>query len=110
MSSNGYEGGSDVSVPTRERILSLLDDIELISKYVRQNLSHCVRFFFLVLVRTNISLRFFSRELIENSVQPKPKKMSGADHDSLTQLLVDKDKQLKETMAVRYFLVSNKMF
>lgn len=59
------------AVPTRETLLSLLDDIELISK-----------------------------ELIENSILPKPKKMSGADHDALTQLLVDKDRQLKHTMAL----------
>jgi len=67
---NGTSSGPD-GVPTRETLLGLLDDIELISK-----------------------------ELIENSVLPKQKKMSGADHDALTQLLVDKDRQLKQTMAL----------
>jgi len=65
--SNGRSDG----VPTKEKLLSLVDDIELISK-----------------------------ELIENSVLPKPKKMSGSDHDALTKLLVEKDKQLKHTMAL----------
>ena len=40
------------------------------------------------------------QELIENSVLPKPKKMSASDHEALTKLLVEKDKQLKHTMVV----------
>jgi len=58
-------------VPTKEKLLSLVDDIELISK-----------------------------ELIENSVKPKQNKMSGTDHDALSQLLVEKDRELKQTMAL----------
>ena len=47
-------------------MLSLVDDVELITK-----------------------------ELIENAIAPKPKKMSASDHAELTQLLVQKDKELK---------------
>jgi len=67
---SSVQGGND-SVPTKEKLLSLVDDIELISK-----------------------------ELIENSVLPKPKKMSASDHEALTKLLVEKDKQLKHTMVL----------
>ena len=44
--------------------------------------------------------RCILQELIENSVLPKPKKMSASDHEALTKLLVEKDKQLKHTMVV----------
>jgi len=59
----------DDVVPTRERLLGLVDDVELITK-----------------------------ELIENAIAPKPKKMSAQDHAELTQLLIQKDKELKVTM------------
>ena len=48
------------------RLLGLVDDVELITK-----------------------------ELIENAIAPKPKKMSAQDHAELTQLLIQKDKELK---------------
>merc|ERR1719189_2064735 len=56
-------------VPTREKLLGLVDDVELITK-----------------------------ELIENAIAPKPKKMTASDHAEITQLLVLKDKELKATM------------
>lgn len=59
----------DDVVPTRERLLSLVDDVELITK-----------------------------EIIENAIAPKPKKMTASDHAELTQLLVQKDEELKATM------------
>jgi len=59
------------STCTKEVVLSLIDDIELISK-----------------------------ELLENCVQPKPKRMSSADHLAITELLVHKDKQLKAALKV----------
>ena len=46
------------------------------------------------------SAHYIFQELIENSVLPKPKKMSAYDHEALTKLLVEKDKQLKHTMVV----------
>ena len=48
------------------RLLGLVDDVELITK-----------------------------ELIENAIAPKPKKMTAQDHAELTQLLIQKDKELK---------------
>ena len=48
------------------RLLGLVDDVELITK-----------------------------ELLENAIAPKPKKMSAQDHAELTQLLIQKDKELK---------------
>jgi len=59
------------STCTREVILSLIDDIEIIS-----------------------------REILENCVLPKPKRMSPADHQAVTDLLVDKDKQLQAALKV----------
>jgi len=57
------------TVCTKEVILSLIDDIELIAK-----------------------------ELLENCVQPKQKRMSADEHKALTKLLVSKDKDLKEAL------------
>lgn len=59
----------DDVVPTRERLLCLVDDVELITK-----------------------------ELIENAIAQKPKKMTANDHAELTQLLVKKDEELKATI------------
>ena len=53
------------------RLLSLVDDVELITK-----------------------------ELIENAIAPKPKKMTASDHAELTQLLVKKDKEIKGNLVV----------
>ena len=59
-----------MSVPcTKEVILTLIEDIELIAK-----------------------------EMIENTVAPKQKRMSAADHKAMSDLLVAKDKELKETL------------
>ena len=54
------------TVCTKEVILSLIDDIEIVAK-----------------------------ELLENCIAPKQKRMSAADHTALTNLLVSKDKALK---------------
>ena len=59
-----------MSVPcTKELLLFLIEDIELIA-----------------------------RELIENSVAPKQNRMAAQDHKAVTELLVAKDKELKETL------------
>ena len=59
-----------MSVPcTKELLLSLIEDIELIA-----------------------------RELIENSVAPKQNRMAAHEHKAVTELLVTKDKELKETL------------
>ena len=59
-----------MSVPcTKELLLSLIEDIELIA-----------------------------RELIENSVAPKQNRMAAHEHKAVTELLVSKDKELKETL------------
>ena len=54
---------------TKELLLSLIEDIELIA-----------------------------RELIENSVAPKQNRMAAHEHKAVTELLVTKDKELKETL------------
>jgi len=59
------------TVCTKEVILSLIDDIELIAK-----------------------------EMLENCVQPKQKRMSAEEHKAITKLLVSKDKDLKEALAL----------
>ena len=62
-----------MSVPcTKELLLSLIEDIELIA-----------------------------RELIENSVAPKQNRMAAHDHKAVTELLVTKDKELKVKGPVR---------
>ena len=40
-------------------------------------------------------VELITKELIENAIAPKPKKMSASDHAELTQLLVQKDMELK---------------
>jgi len=60
-----------LSVCTREVILSLIDDVELIS-----------------------------REILDNCVLPKPQRLSAADHAAITDLLVHKDKKLQEALKV----------
>ena len=61
-----------MSVPcTKEVILTLIEDIELIA-----------------------------RELVENAVAPKQKRLSAQEHKAVTELLVSKDKELKDALAV----------
>ncbi|EEB11710.1 mediator complex subunit, putative [Pediculus humanus corporis] len=70
------------NVSTRDKLLSLIDDMELIAK-----------------------------ELIENTITLRHQKMSSAEHFQLTELLVMKDKEIKETLALgrRQALVEKKM-
>jgi len=60
---------AQAGISTREKILGLIDDIELIS-----------------------------REMFENCTAPKHQKMSAADHQQLTELLIKKDADLKAAM------------
>lgn len=60
---------SSYHLSTKERLLAIVDDIEIISK-----------------------------ELIENTIAPKHQKISSADHAQLVELLVSKDKELKSTL------------
>jgi len=57
------------STSTREKLLGLVDDIELITK-----------------------------EILENAIAPKAKRLSSQEHEELTTLLIQKDATLKETM------------
>ncbi|PSN37567.1 Mediator of RNA polymerase II transcription subunit 4 [Blattella germanica] len=57
------------SISTGERLLGLIDDIELISK-----------------------------ELIENTIAQKHQKLSSSEHLLITELLVSKDNELKEVL------------
>ncbi|KAJ6640202.1 Mediator of RNA polymerase II transcription subunit 4 [Pseudolycoriella hygida] len=54
---------------TKERLLALIDDIEIISK-----------------------------ELIENAIAPKPQKISSAEHQQLVELLISKDNEFKTVL------------
>ncbi|XP_017768151.1 PREDICTED: mediator of RNA polymerase II transcription subunit 4 isoform X1 [Nicrophorus vespilloides] len=56
-------------ISTRDKLLYIVDDIELIAK-----------------------------EMIENAIAPKHAKLSGADYAQLTELLVAKDNELKDTL------------
>ena len=52
---------------------------------------------------------FVCRELLENVVAVKPKRLSPKEQEELTLLLIAKDKELKETLKVRRnFLVDSK--
>ena len=57
------------STSTREKLLGLVDDIELITK-----------------------------EIFENSIAPKAKRLSAHEHEQITTLLLQKDNELKDTM------------
>ncbi|XP_023021666.1 mediator complex subunit 4 [Leptinotarsa decemlineata] len=56
-------------ISTKEKLLYIIDDMELISK-----------------------------EIIENAIAPKSSKLSGPEYAQLTDLLVAKDQELKETL------------
>ena len=43
-------------------------------------------------------IELIARELIENSVAPKQNRMAAHEHKAVTELLVSKDKELKETL------------
>ncbi|XP_065079184.1 mediator of RNA polymerase II transcription subunit 4 [Ochlerotatus camptorhynchus] len=60
---------SSYHLSTKERLLAIVDDIEIIAK-----------------------------ELIENTIAPKHQKISSVDHGQLVELLVTKDKELKSTL------------
>ena len=61
-----------MSVPcTKEVVLGLIEDIELIAK-----------------------------EMIDNTMAPKQKRLSAVDHKAISDLLVSKDKELKEALKV----------
>ena len=47
---------------------------------------------------TSIWTSFFDRELLENLIAPKPKKMNAQDHEELTKLLIQKDEELREAL------------
>jgi len=57
------------STSTREKLLGLVDDIELITK-----------------------------EICENAIAPKAKRLSAPEHEELTTLLIQKDNELKESI------------
>ncbi len=57
------------SASTREKLLGLVDDIELITK-----------------------------EIFENAIAPKAKKLSAHEHEEITTLLIQKDNDLKAAM------------
>ena len=59
------------STSTREKLLGLVDDIELITK-----------------------------EIFENSIAAKAKRLTANEHEELTTLLIQKDTELKETMTL----------
>lgn len=59
------------STSTREKLLGLVDDIELITK-----------------------------EIFENAIAPKAKRLSAQEHEELTTLLIQKDSELKDTMSL----------
>ncbi|XP_019871412.1 mediator of RNA polymerase II transcription subunit 4 isoform X2 [Aethina tumida] len=69
-------------ISTKERLLYIIDDMELISK-----------------------------EIIENAIAPKTNKLSGPEYAQLTDLLVAKDNELKETLklAAEQALINQKM-
>lgn len=49
---------------------------------------------------TSFPCRF--REVLENLIAPKPRRMSAADHDELSDLLLAKDEELKAALKVSY--------
>ena len=42
----------------------------------------------------------FNRELLENLIAPKPKRLSAANHDELTKLLLAKDAELQSALSL----------
>ncbi|CAH0553395.1 unnamed protein product [Brassicogethes aeneus] len=69
-------------ISTKEKLLYIIDDMELISK-----------------------------EIIENAIAPKTNKLSGPEYAQLTDLLVAKDNELKETLklASEQAMINKKM-
>lgn len=79
---------------TKDRLLSLIDDIELIAKWVLRLTIVAVLIFCLL----SYWIWTFFREIIEVSIAPKSQKLSAADHAQLTDLLLAKDVELKKTL------------
>ena len=83
---------------TKDRLLSIIDDFEIIAKWVVFNtngLSSTLQWL------TIINKNFFSlinRELIENSNAPKHQKISQNDHGQLVELLISKDDEFKDVL------------
>jgi hypothetical protein len=49
-----------------------------------------------------------NREMLENVLAPKAQKLSTQEYEVLTELLVSKDKELKETLKVTWHINLNK--
>ena len=54
-----------------------------------------------------IKCALFCRELLENLIAPKPKRLSAASHDELTRLLLAKDAELQAALALAGEQVGN---
>lgn len=76
-------------ISTKDRLLALIDDIEIISKsvhyFIRQNNIKYLK-------------QISCRELIENTIAPKNQKISSHEHTQLVELLVSKDSELKNVL------------
>lgn len=115
------------NISTGEKLIALIDDIELISKYVSViSFKHlcflklcfengcyltsiieplvftfyclcifCCVFDFINLI---ISAYFVFREILENTIAMKHQKMAGGEQVQLTELLVNKDNELKASL------------
>ena len=48
-----------------------------------------------------VSFFFSSRELLENAIAVKSRRMNSGDHEELAKLLIEKDQELKKTIEVQ---------
>lgn len=89
-------------ISTKDRLLALIDDIEIISKLVNHSLHQ---------KKTNKFQISSCRELIENTIAPKNQKISSHEHNQLVELLVSKDSDLKNVLqlASEQALIEKKM-
>ena len=50
--------------------------------------------------RNHLAIIYIIRELLENLIAPKPKRLSAASHDELTKLLLAKDAELQAALSL----------
>lgn len=86
------------SVGTRESLLSIIDDIELIAKYA----TSCLCSKQILFCYYSILIKFFClfRKLFENLIAPKGQKLTSSELNQLAELLVLKDQELKSTLSI----------
>lgn len=84
---------------TKERLLLIIDDIEIVAKYVFSHTHTHISIKLVVTIWwTCVVFQFIHRELIDNAYALKHQKISAKDHTHLVDLLLAKDIEMKNVL------------